>query len=187
MKSLSLLAGAALVASALSSNASTLDFSAVQGFQNSPLVLSNATLTSLSGGRILVGPSAALQEDGFCFFSESNNTCESDGRIAFGGPVSNLLFDVDGWDPGDFIAISAYLGATFLGTLNAVANATLDFSGFGALDRLDFDDSSIGAGAGFSTFRFTEGGVGVIPLPPALPLLAAGLLVLGVIGRRRAA
>ena len=117
------LAGAVvlLTMAASTTTAATLDFSSDQGFNGNPLVLSNATITNLSGGTVLVGPTAASEVDGFCFLSALGN-CESDGEIAFAGAVTGLTFDSDGFDTGDSVSISAYLGATFLGSINITGN-----------------------------------------------------------------
>jgi hypothetical protein len=169
---------AVLLAVSISANADTIDFSGVQGSNPSPLVLPEATITS-AVGPVLVGPGAASQVDGFCFLPGG---CDGDGEILFSSVVSNLSFDVDGWDSGDFVVIDAYNGPTLVGTLNATANGNLDFSGFGAITRLVFDDSSTSAGVGYSTFLFDSGA----PPPPVsaapVPTMSAYGLVVTMLG-----
>jgi hypothetical protein len=159
-----------LFAIATGANADTIDFSGVQGSNTSPLVLPGVTITSPF--TILVGPGAASQADGFCFLPGS---CDGDGEMLFDSAVSNLTFDVDGWNPGDSVVISAFNGPNLLGALNATANGNLDFSGFGAITRLVFDDSSTGAGVGYSTFLFDSGAT-----PP--PASAAPVPTMSVYG-----
>jgi len=176
-----ILATAALVAaSSLSAHAGTLNFSGLPFSNGSPLVLSNATLTNLSGTTILVGAAVAGASDGFCFASGG---CQADGTIDFVGPVSNLNFDIDGWESGDFVAITAFNGVTSLGTINATANGNLNFASFGAITRLFFDDSSTSAGVAYSTFSFTQGGT-TVPEPGTMALV--GLALLGAVASRRA-
>jgi hypothetical protein len=157
----------------------TIDFSGVQGSQPSPLVLPEATITNLTGTTVLVGPGAAGQTDGFCFLNGSN--CDADGEMLFSSAVMNLSFDVDGWGTGDFVAISAFDGMTLLGTLNATANGNLDFSAFGTITKLSFDDSSSSAGVGYSTFLYDV----AVPESGTLGMLALGLAGLGCAARRR--
>ncbi len=163
---------AGLLAVSMGANAATIDFSGVQGSNTSPLVLPEATITSTVN--ILVGPGAASQADGFCF---QPGSCDGDGEILFSTVVSNLSFDIDGWDPGDFVEINAYNGPNLVGTLNATANGNLDFSGFGAITRLVFNDSSTGAGVGYSTFLFDAGAV-----PPPTPGSAAPIPTMSAYG-----
>ena len=171
------------LASSVSVSAATLDFSGVQGFNGNPLILSNATINNLSGGTVLVGPSAAGEADGFCFLL--GGSCESDGEIVFNSAVSNLKFDADGFNTGDSTTITAFNGVTSLGSIVATANGNLDFSAFGLITRLFFDDNSTGAGFGFSTFDFNGSNGGTTPLPASLPLFVAGLGTLGLLVRRK--
>jgi hypothetical protein len=182
MKGLRSCVAAALVAAAPSlAGAATLDFSGVQGLQASPLVLSNATLTNLTAAQIIVGPGAAGEADGFCFIAAGS--CEADGEILFSSAVTNLTFDIDGADFGDNVEISAFNGATLVGSQVFTTNAMVDFSAFGAITRLLFDDSSTAAGFGYSTFSFNQGEV-VVPAPAAMSLFLFGLAGLGVALRR---
>lgn len=180
-----MVAGVISVAMAVPAAAATIDFSGVQGNNTSPLVLPEATLTNLTGTEILVGPSAASQADGFCFLAGTG--CDADGEIAFSAPIMNLSFDVDGWQGGDFVEITAFNGLDELGSLDATANGNLDFSGFGTITNLFFDDSSFAAGVGYSTFLFDLADVQPVPAPAALGLLGLGLAGLGLVRRRKSA
>ncbi|MEX1147730.1 MAG: PEP-CTERM sorting domain-containing protein [Sphingomonadales bacterium] len=179
-----MVAGAISAAMVVPAAAATIDFSGVQGSNTSPLVLPEATLTNLTGTTVLVGPSAANQTDGFCFISFG---CAADGEISFSTAVMNLSFDVDGWDSSDFVEISAFNGGSLLGSLDATADGNLDFSAFGTITRLFFDDNSTGAGVGYSTFLFDLADTQAIPAPGALGLLGLGLVGLGLARRRKAA
>ena len=186
MTKFGLLATAAAVATlgfAGDSSAATLDFTGIDGDQGPVLSLPNATLTAATGV-VFAGAGAAGAADGFCFTNAAVNSCEGDGEISFASTINNLTFDLDGFDPGDDITISAYLGATLLGGLNFTANGLADFTSFGTLDRLVFDDNSTGFGFGFSTFAFDEV-AGVVPLPAGMVLMLTGVAGLGFAGRRR--
>ena len=162
--------------------AATLDFTGLAGNQGASLSLSNATINAFDGGTVLVGVGAANQADGFCFLSSG---CETDGEILFDNPISNLSFDVDVASAGDNVEISAFNGGALLGSLTATSNGNLDFSGFGTLTRLFFDDSSTASGVGYSTFEFDDASA-TIPLPASLPLLLGGIGLLGLFRRRGA-
>lgn len=174
-------AGMLLWTTAFLAQAAVIDFSGVQGFNSNPLVLPEATINNLSGGTVLVGPGAAGQSDGFCFLSGGGRGCENDGEIVFSSAVSNLFLDVDGASPGDSVLIQAFNGPTLVGAIATTVDGTLDFSAFGAITRLFFDDSSIAFGVGYSTITFDT----AVPEPASLALLALGLAGLGFSLRRK--
>jgi hypothetical protein len=182
---------AVALVSGFGAHAALLDFSGVQGNNIGSVFVPGvggpgATINHSSGtGTILVGPGAASQDDGFCFISTANFSCEADGEMVFASPVMNLTFDIDGAQTGDSVEISAFNGAAFLGALTFTVNGLADFSGFGTLTRLFFDDSSSAAGVGYSTFSYDAASTEVIPVPAALPLLAAGIAAFGIAGWRR--
>jgi len=172
---------AVVAATSLPSYAATLDFSGLPFSNGNPLVLSNATLTNLTGSTIFVGAGSAGQADGFCF---AGSGCAADGRIDFNSAVTNLSFDADGWNPGDSVLISAFKGAVLLGSILSAADEHLDFSGFGVVTSLVFDDqNSTGAGVGYSTFDFSVRNN--VPEPGSLALVLLGMGA--IIGRRRMA
>ena len=100
--------------------------------------------------------------------------------------VSNLTFDIDLAQSGDSVEISAYNGASLLASLTFTVNGLADFSSYGNITRLFFDDSSSAFGVGYSTFTY-DAGEAAVPVPAALPLLAAGIGALGIAGYRRRA
>ena len=97
-----------------------------------------------------------------------------------------MTFDIDGAQSGDSVEISAYNGASLLASLTFTVNGLADFSSYGNITRLFFDDSSSAFGVGYSTFTY-DAGEAAVPVPAALPLLAAGIGALGFAGYRRRA
>lgn len=175
------------ILAASGASATTLDFSSVQGNNIDTVSVPGATINHAdSGGTILVGPSAAGQADGFCFLELNAFSCEADGELIFDSAVTNLTFDIDGASAGDSVEISAYNGVSLLGSQTFTANGVADFSAFGAITRLFFDDSSTAAGVGYSTITF-DGSAPIVPLPASLPLLLAGFGVLALRRRSSAA
>ena len=170
-----------------------LDFSGVQGSNIGTVAVPGtggpgATINHISPtSNILVGPGAAFHTDGFCFIEIGGSNCEADGEIVFDSAITNLSFDLDGGDPGDSVEISAFNGATLLGSFTLTADGNYDWSSFGTITRLFFDDSSRGAGFGYSTFTYDVASTGDVPVPAALPLMAAGIAALGCAGYRRRA
>ena len=156
------------LAGATPASATTLDFTGITDDQGTSLVLSNATINAVNG-TVFVG--AAGESDGFCFFL--SNVCIGNGEILFDNPISNLTFDIDGADRGDSVEITAFNGGSNLGSVIATTNGQLDFSSFGTLTSLFFDDNSTpnSAGVGYSTFQFDEQQQTAIPVPASLPLI----------------
>jgi hypothetical protein len=211
MKKGALVASLAVAISAVPASGGTLNFPLLfdednqpPTFLEGPLVLPNATLRNLTtqfgvpGNPIVSDTIYVNASFAFCFIGAGApglGSCDGSGEIVFNGPISNLQFDVSFWDSSDRIEITAFLGMQEVGKKflwqfalpegQTTFNGTIDLSAFGALDRLDFYDTSSAGGALFSKFRFEEGAVGVIPLPPALPMLGTALLGLGLIARRR--
>ena len=107
-------------------------------------------------------------------------------RITFTSAVSNLMFQVFGAQNGDSVFITAFNGASTLGSATFTTNSTVDFSGFGTISSLFFDDSSTAAGMGYGNFTF-DAAITQVPLPASLPMLVAGLAGLGFLRRRKAA
>ena len=167
------------LAGATPASAATLDFTGITGDQGTSLVLSNATINAVNG-TVLVG--AAGESDGFCFFL--SNVCIGNGEILFNNPISNLTFDIDGAQSGDSVEIIAFNGGSNLGSVIATTDGQLDFSGFGTLTSLFFNDNLSSAGVGYSTFQFDEQQQTAIPVPASLPLILGGLGLLGLVGRR---
>lgn len=115
----------------------------------------------------------------------SGNSCEADFRITFTSAVSNLMFRTFGADPGDSVTITAFNGATSLGSTVVTTDTVVNLAALGSITSVFFDDSSSAAGIGYANFTF-DPGTTVVPLPASLPLLAAGLGIFGFLRRRKA-
>ncbi len=137
-----------------------------------------AVLTS-SADFFFDGASAA--PGSFCALSAFS--CAADLDIAFKSTVTDLMFQVSGFDPGDFVALGIFDAVdNLLATVNLTSNiVNLDLSSYGEISRLFFDDRSSGAGFAYSDFSFNQ-----IPLPASLPLLAGGIALLAAARRRKA-
>jgi len=176
---------AGLIAPAASATTLTLDAFGSGFFGNTVAVAPEATLTSF-GSNLFFGGAYFGAPGSFCAIS--GTTCDADLEISFVAPVANLTFDVGGWDPGDFVALSIFgLGDVLSGSLNIVSNIVgLDLSSYGTITRLFFDDSSTAAGIGYANFSFDLARDSApIPLPAAGWLLLGGLGVLAAAKRRR--
>ncbi len=92
-----------------------------------------------------------------------------------------------------------YNGPTLIGNISSNGNGyadwtlrTVDLSSFNDGDEVLFHatwDEAVDGGESFFLLGAPGSGVGVVPLPAALPLAATGFGVLGIVGwfRRRAA
>ena len=150
-------------------------------FGNTVAVVAEATITSF-GTDLFFGGASGVPSS-FCAIQAG--TCQADLDISFTSVISNLFFDVSGFNVGDSVALGIFgLGNAFLGSVNLLSNiSNLDLSGFGSITRLYFDDNSTGAGVAYSDFSFDQ--VAAIPLPASLPLLIGGLGLLAVARRRK--
>lgn len=176
---------AALLSSlTIGANAATIDFTPIWNTNQNPQILPSVTINNLSGGTVLTGPRAVLQGDGFCFVAPGDRGCEANGEMVFTQQVRNLLFDITGAGPGDFVSIFAFRGSDLLGSINTSMDETLDFSSFGPISRLYFEDHSSNWGVGYSAFRFDVASAS-IPEPTSSLLLVLGLA--GLIYFRRQA
>lgn len=182
MKVLRMLAASAVALSVSSAaGAATLDFSGLApGAQGSAvLVLPEATITSF-GDDIYVGAAGIASE--ICAFNNAFN-CEADLEVDFNSLVSDLSFDVSGWQGGDLVVASAYDELdNLIGSFNISANGSYGFGALADISRVLFDDQSTAAGVAYDNFEFSP-----VPLPASLPLLIGALGAMGFAMRRRKA
>lgn len=179
---------AVLVAAASGTQAATLDFTEVgaSGIVPATVInLSNATLTSFGDDMFIGAPGAFGETNALgivCASPAGNNGCEEDLQISFVSSVMNLMFESFGASQGDNVTVSAFSGATLLGSLVVTTDTSIDFSAFGAIDRLTFIDNSTAAGIGWGDFSFNTNAV---PEPGSFALLGLALGGLGFMGRRK--
>ena len=178
----------ALTAISISSaaQAATFDFETLPpGDVGGVVVLPEGTFTSANSLFNLSSFYFPGAGGSICAFDAAAFNCQVDMVLDFSSAVTGLMFESVGFNGGDFSTISAYDGATFLGSISGFADALLDFSSFGSITQLVFDDSSTGAGYGYGAFKFDQG-LPEVPVPAALPLLLTALGGLGIMTRRRA-
>ncbi|MES9956198.1 MAG: PEP-CTERM sorting domain-containing protein [Sedimenticola sp.] len=181
--------GAALLFMAVTgAQASTLDFTEVgaTGIVSQTVInLSNATLTSYGDDMYIGAPGVFGETNNLgivCASPVGSGNCEEDLQIDFLTVVTDLMFESFGVSAGDSVTVSAYLGASLLGSTVVTTQTTVDFSGFGSIDRLFFADSSTAAGIGWGDFSFNTS----VPEPTTLALMGLGLAGIGW-KRRKAA
>ena len=170
------------------SHGATLDFNepGVTGIVGSTVInLSNAVLTS-DGADFFIGFGfGETNGNGIACGAAADGSCEADWAIDFSTAATNLMFSSFATASGDFVQVMAYLSGGLLGSVDVATDTLIDFSGFGAIDRLVFDDSSTAAGIGFGDFSF-DVATATVPLPATLPLVLFGLGALAVARRRSA-
>ena len=175
-------AGVAAFMSMGTATAATIDFS-VFPFGNqgtNVLVTPNATFTTTDG--IFLNQSTSSD---ICAFNVAQFSCqEVDMTIDFTSAVSNLSFLATIFNPIDLVTVSIFNGAALLGSIDITGDGIVDLSSFGIITSLFLEDKSTGNGFVYSAFNFDINGAEV-PLPAALPLLAAGLGMMGAVGWRR--
>ncbi|MBL4907241.1 MAG: PEP-CTERM sorting domain-containing protein [Sneathiella sp.] len=191
-KSLLKFISATIFAASLSTPAfaDTLDFSEVtSGYTGtSTLNLSNATFYTDApefyiGFSGLYGESNGLGAicavDGFV-------DCGFDMELEFTDMVENLSFASFVTSYGDEAEISAYKGNDYLGSILVNSVMDIDFSSFGMISSLFFDDitfSSYSNGIVYGDFNFET--VSAVPLPASLPLFGAALVGLIFLKKKR--
>ncbi len=183
-KTLSGLLGAASLGLMLASPAAMADTLNFNTFSLGPLgsttmILPNATITSF-GSNIYVG--AAGLDHEICALTPGND-CEADMKIDFNSAVSNLSFVTSGYNPGDFINVSAYNGMTLLGSVGKSSNGLVNLTAWSGITSIFIDDSSTGAGFAYDGFNFTS--AAPVPEPETYAMMLAGLGLLGLARRRK--
>lgn len=176
----------------LNAQADTLDFTEVgsTGIVSTNVInLSNATLTT-GGDDFFIGAPGSFGEANnlgiVCGSPSGSSNCEEGMQIAFLSDVNNLTFASFGASSGDSVEVSAFFGATLLGSLTVTTNTAIDFSAFGTINSLTFVDNSTAAGIGFGDFNFDVAVAGV-PEASSIMLLGLGLVGLGFTRRKKSA
>jgi len=171
---------------ALTVHADSLDFTEVaSGSTDYILNLSNATLTTPDTVIEIFAPfelDGAGDQGAVC--AAFGDDCYGDMEISFTQDIMGLSFQSIAFYTGDKATVTAFKGADMLGSIDITSNGLIDFTGFGILDRLVFEDSdSIAGGVAYTNFDFTT--VTAVPLPAALPLFGAALAGMGIMGWKR--
>lgn len=163
-------------------SATTLGFSAYSGFVPNHLTFPEATFTGENG---LFVKAYGGGEKQLCSYDITVKSCAADLTVDFSAPVSNLTFDVFGFQRRDAITVSVFDALmSLVGTYSITGNGIQDLSSFTNVARLLFDDNSGAYGVAYGPFSFEAGEPTPmsVPLPAALPLLATALAALGLAG-----
>ncbi len=172
--------------------ADTLDFTEVGStgiVSTTTINLSNATLTSF-GDDFFIGSAGQFGETNslgiVCASPPNSVNCEASMQIDFLSAITDLTFASFAVSTGDVVDVSAFFGATLLGSLTVTTATLIDFTTFGTIDRLYFADSSLNSsnGIGFGDFNFN---VASVPETSTLILLMIGLVGLGFSKRSKSA
>lgn len=184
---------AALAALPAAAQAATIDFTeAAPGFQGTTtLSLTNVDILA-SGDDIFIVPpgfSGAGTLGGFCAIV--GQVCTGSAAIGFAvGPVSDLMFEVAGFNDGDTAVASVFAdpAGPALASRTIAADGVVDFSGIAGITALILLDlGSTGFGVQYTNFSFTQGiDTPVVPLPAALPIMLTALASFGLVRHRRA-
>ncbi|MCG8550072.1 MAG: hypothetical protein MI799_06700 [Desulfobacterales bacterium] len=170
-------------------SADTLDFTEIGAtgiLGTTDITLSNATLTSYGNNFFVYAPGATGESNGKGSICAMQIGCRADMEISFNEKVMDLTFGVFGYAAGDAVSISAFNDGALVQSLLITSETFVDFSGFGVIDRLFFDDVATGGhGLGYNDFSFSSVSVSAVPLPAAFPLFGAAMVGLGLLGWKR--
>lgn len=175
-----MIVAAALAGLSTAAGAATLDFSELGSGQifDTGVSITGADLTS-GGTGFEIDPIFA---NSICVIGV--NGCANDLGIDFTEAVTDISFEVSGFQPGDAVVVLILdPAAVLLGTVDIVGDGLYALTGFGVIGSLLFDDSSDTFGVAYGTVTFEV--AARVPLPATLPLLLAGLGALGTSLRRR--
>lgn len=173
----------ALMLGTVSANASVLDMTEAGSgnLGQSSAHLSDATLHSGSDG-LYVGAGGIANS--ICALDSKNWSCANDLYLGFTSTVENLSFEVGGFQSGDKARLSIFNAAgQVAGKLKIARGGLFDLSGFGEISALFFDDRSKSRGVSYGNFTYDA--VAPVPLPASLPLLLAGIGLIGFARKKR--